>query len=148
MRKLIASLLGDDRGAVVIETAFVVPVLVLMAVGVFESGNMIARQVELQNAAAEASQIALAAPPTDSVTRATLETIIETSTGLDEDQVTVSESYRCGTAEAYVTDATTCAAEYSSFIMINLTDQYVPIWSQIAFGDPIDYNVTRRVQVG
>lgn len=145
---LFKNLLREQVGTVVIETAIVAPVLILMAVGAFESGNIMSRQVELQNAAAEASQIAIAAPPTDATGRATLKSVIMTSTGLSDTQVSVSPKYRCGTDTVYVDSATSCSAEYASFIEIGLTDTYNPIWAKIAFGSPINYNVTRKVQVG
>ena len=145
---IIGKLWPANDGAVVIETAIVVPVLVLMAVGAFESGNIFARQVELQNAAAEAAQIAIAAPPTDQTGRDTLKSVVVASTGLTAEQITVSEKYRCGTDEAYVDSATSCTAEYASFIQINLQDTYVPLWKKIAFGSDISYDITRLVQVG
>ena len=142
------SLARDERGATMIETAIVVPVLLLMAIGAFESGNMISRQVELQNAAAEAAQIAIAQPPTDAITRGTLEDIIEMSTGLADENVTVAEAYRCGTDAAYVDSATSCTDAYASFIEINLTDSYTPVFWGYAFDSVLDYDVTRMVQIG
>ena len=145
---IVRNILRDQAGAVVIETAFVAPVLILMAVGAFEAGNIFARQVELQNAAAEAAQIAIAAPPTDQAGRDTLKSVVVASTKLATNNVTVSEKYRCGTDTAYVDSATSCTAEFASFVQINLQDTYTPLWKQIAFGSDINYNITRLVQIG
>ena len=142
------TLLRDQLGAVVIETAFVAPVLVLMGLGAFEAGMMVSRHVELQNAAAEASQIAMASPPADATERATLKTIIKTSTGLGDTGVTLAEKFRCGTDTAYVDTHTGCTAEYSKYIEIRLTDTYVPIWKKVAFGSNVNIAITRMVQIG
>ena len=144
----IKSLLRDQLGSVVIETAFVAPVLVLMGIGAFESGMMVSRHVELQNAAAEASQIAMSSPPADATERATLKSIIKTSTGLDDASVTLTEKFRCGTATEYVGTHTGCTAEYSKYIEIQLTDTYVPIWKKVAFGSNVNIAITRMVQIG
>jgi Flp pilus assembly protein TadG len=148
MRRKLTDLLRDTVGAVVIETAFVAPVLVLMGIGAFEAGMIISRQVELQNAAAEASQIALASPPADSGERDTLKAIVKTSTGLGDANVAIAEKYRCGTDTLYVDDTSGCTAEYSKYVQISLTDTYTPVWAKIAFGSPFNYSVVRTVQIG
>ena len=102
----------------------------------------------LQNAAAEASQIALAAAPTDEIARAVVKGVIQTSTGLPPENVDVLERYRCDTQDAYVTESTSCPSFYARFIQIEIRDQYVPSWSQITKLGTVDYNVIRMVQVG
>lgn len=146
--RVIKNLLRDQLGAVVIETAFVAPILVLMGIGAFEAGMIISRQVELQNAAAEASQIALSSPPQDATERATLKAVIRTSTGLGDSAVTIAEKFRCGTDAAYVDSFSGCTAEYTKYVQITLTDTYVPTWKKIAFGSDINYSVVRTVQIG
>ena len=143
-----SALFTDDRGSVAIETAFVAPLLLLMGLGAFESSMMVARQVELQNAAAEASQIALAAAPTDEIARATVKQVIETSTNLPPENVDVLERYRCDTQPTYVTESNLCSEHYARFIQIRIRDQYVPCWAQITTLGTVDYNVVRMVQVG
>ncbi len=143
-----SALVTDDGGSVAIETAFVAPVLLLMGLGAFESSMMVARQVELQNAAAEASQIALAAAPTDAIARATVKQVIETSTKLPPENVDVLERYRCDTQPAYVTESSLCSAHYARFIQIRIRDRYVPSWAQITTLGTVNYNVVRMVQVG
>lgn len=137
-----------ERGAVAVETAIVTPVLLLMALGSFEGSMMFARQMDLQNAAAEASQLALAAAPTDEAARATVKAVIQTSTGLSADKVSVLERYRCDTQDAYVEQSTDCTSHYSRFIRIQITDTYTPSWAQITGMSAINYNVVRMVQVG
>ena len=52
-------LLADKRGTMVVETALVAPVLILLAIGGFQLSDLVARQHNLELAAAMAEQIAL-----------------------------------------------------------------------------------------
>ena len=149
MIALLRKILRDGEGAIAIETAIVVPVLMLMALGGVDYGTMLARQVELQNAMAEASQIALAAAPTDAAARQAVKEVLQTSTGLDNDHVAILERYRCGTDDVYVADSDECGTDpYSRFIKIEIVEHYVPIWSRITNSDDIDFKIVRMVQVG
>lgn len=139
----------DTRGAVVIETAIVTPLLLLFALGAIDYGTMLARQIELQNAMAEASQIALAAAPTDAAARQTVKEVLQTSTGLTTDQVSIVEKYRCGTTDAYEDDSDVCGtAPYSRFIQIQVVETHTPVWSKITDSKGVDFNIIRMVQVG
>lgn len=149
MTRLWANILRDETGAIAVEVAILLPTLLLMSLGAFEASMMVARQMDLQNAAAEASQIALAAAPTDAAARATVKSVIVASTGVDASGVQVLERYRCGTTDLYVSDATTCVTTYySRFIEIQITETYTPSWAQITGMKPLTYNVSRMVQVG
>lgn len=143
-----AHLLRNRDGAMIIETAIVAPVLVLMALGAFQVSAIVARQAELQEAAAEATAIALAAPPDSAEKRTTLEQVIEASTGLAANQVAVSLAFRCDDQDVYVTDPLACstAKVASSFVKIELSDTYVPAWLRFGIGAPVNYSVTRYVQ--
>ena len=143
-------LLRDSAGSMAIETAFVVPVLAMISIGAFEVSTMVARQTELQTAADEAAQIALVAPPTDQTAQNKLEDIIEASTELAENDVSVNRKYRCGIDDDLVSTASSCAegAAITGYIQIDMTDSYTPIWTQFGIGSGIEYNVTRTVLVG
>ena len=150
MRRVpLAELARDRRGSMAIETAIVAPVLALMAVGAFQVSAMVARQSELQSAAAEAEAIALAAVPETQAQVDTIRNVIKASAGLTDDQVTITRVYRCTNNTVYVTSAASCAsgAEVSSFLRIAMTDKYVPQWTRLGIGRPITYRVTRTVQV-
>ena len=140
---------SDDRGTVVIETAFVVPILAVLALGGFEASMIIARNAELQSAAAEAAAITLARAPDEAAERETLEDVIEASTGLGDDMVTLRQLFRCNTDTTMQTAETACAddAVISEYVEIRMRDTYTPIWSDFGFGDPINYDISRRVQV-
>ncbi len=152
----------DENGSMAIETAFVAPVLLVMALGGFEASSMVARQTELQSAAAEAAAVVRAVAPETASDRATVRDIVATSLcGKTQPVITdgqatcgsvtvdVDPVYRCGTATAYVTAAGSCgsAVEYQ-FIKIDLTDTYSPIWAEWGVGSAVTYDVNRTVQVG
>jgi Flp pilus assembly protein TadG len=147
-RALIPSLLRQQSGSVTIEVAIVAPVLLLLSLGGFDASSMVARQTELQSAAAEAAAIVQAVPPTDDASRTTVRDVLKVSAGLSDDQVSVVEIYRCGTSTAYVTTNNCSAGEHvSKFIRATLTDTYAPVWTNFGIGGPVDYDVVRTVQI-
>lgn len=152
----------DETGSMAIETAFVAPILLVMALGGFEASSMVARQTELQSAAAEAAAVVRAVVPETASDRATVRDIVATSLcGKTQPVVTdgtatcgsvtvdVDPVYRCGTATSYVATAGTCggATEYK-FIKVDLADTYSPIWAEWGVGSAVTYDVNRTVQVG
>jgi len=145
----LAAALRDTRGTMVIETAIVAPVLIVLSLGGFEVSAMVARQSELQSAAAEAVEIVMAASPETQTQIDQIEAVVEGSTGLPDEDVTFELKYRCATAEDLITDQTTCADEetLSTFIVITISDTYEPVWTEYGVGGPVDYNVERSVQV-
>lgn len=158
----IARIRGDENGSMAIETAIVAPVLLIMALGGFEVSSMVARQTELQSAAAEAASVVRAVAPETAADRNTVRDIVATSlcgnTTPTVSQgvatcgtvtVSVTPVYRCGTSTAYTTVADSCGSgdEYD-FIQIDLTDTYSPTWTEWGVGSDLDYNVSRTVQVG
>ena len=148
LRRIFSALHDNSCGAVSLETALIAPVLLAMSVGSYETSRVVARQVELQMATAEASSVALASEPTSPTRRATLKAILQTSTGLDQDHVMVDPAYRCGSTTQYVTDATGCGTNLiSSYIKIALTDTYTPIWTKFGIGGAVPFNVTRYVMI-
>lgn len=144
---LLRRLRRDSDGTMVIETAIVTPVLVLLTLGSYQVSNMVARQTELQSAAAEAVAIALAAAPDTAAKRTVVEQVIERSSGLAADKVSVTAAYRCDDSTSYVTSPDSCSSAkvVSSFVKIDLRDTYKPSWTNFGVGSPINYNVTRYV---
>lgn len=138
---------GESDGAMAIETAIVAPTLILLTLGSYQVSSAVARQTELQGAAAEAVAIALAAAPDTDAKRITVEQVIEASTGLAADKVSVSAAYRCDNSSSLVTSPDSCSSAkvISSFVRIDLRDTYTPAWTRFGMGSPIDLNVTRYV---
>ncbi len=147
--KRLARLLADKRGGMAIETAFVAPVLVLLALGAFEVSNIVSRQHELQSGVAEAEAMVLAAgagPSTDAVAVATE---LRQSLALGDDQVEVTKVYRCDTAGDLVEAVDACGEDQvvSSYLRIELKDAYAPMWQSFGVSKTFDFDVRRTVQL-
>lgn len=144
----LSRLLRNSDGSAVVETVLVAPILMAMSVGSYEMSRIIARQSELQAASDEVSYVALATEPTSATRRATLKTIIQTSTGLPAEKVIIDAAYRCGSATNYVTAAAGCGtSRVSSFAKITLTDSYSPVWTQYGLGSTFTFSVTRYIMI-
>ncbi|GAA4643748.1 hypothetical protein GCM10023115_17080 [Pontixanthobacter gangjinensis] len=132
-----------------IETAIVAPILATMALGTYEVGTMVSRQHELQTAASEGQVIALAAASGATTNLATIKDIIKTSMGLTDNQITVSRFYRCNANTITTTNADSCGEDdvISSYIKIDLTDTYTPVWTDFGVGAPVTLDVERTVQL-
>ena len=148
-KTFLARLRRSTLGAMAIETALAAPVLLLMSIGAFETSRMVARQSELQSAVAEASQIVLAAMPSSDDQVATIEDVIEASSGLADSKVTLQRVFRCGTDAAYVSASTACANAdtVTNYIRIQMTDTFTPRWTDFGVGHAIDFSVDRTVQI-
>ena len=137
----------NQRGAVIIETAFVAPVLALLGLGAFQVSQAVARQHELQAGADDAAAMALAGWKNDAAQVTALKSVLKSTLNLTDAQVTITHKYRCGTTVAYVDIKTACAAGtvIATYLRIALTDTYTPTWTEFGMGSPINYNVTRTV---
>lgn len=144
-----ATALRDTQGTMAIETALIAPVLLLMAVGSFQVSAMVARQSELQGAAAEVALIGLANPPETDADLIPVKAVLMKSTGLTAEKVTVRMAYRCGSTSERTFEADGCSETdtVSTFIVVKLSDTYTPIWSKLGVGSPISLKVDRAVQV-
>ncbi|MFM5916991.1 MAG: TadE/TadG family type IV pilus assembly protein [Novosphingobium sp.] len=146
LNMLLGRLIRDDRGTMVIETAIVTPVLVLLSLGAYQISAMVAKQSELDSAAAEGAAIALASSPDTAAKRTTIHDILVTSTGLPSGNVTVTAAYRCNGASTYTTTACSSGQVQANFVKIYMTSTYTPAWTQWGVGSPVTYRVTRYVQ--
>ena len=151
-KRLLSLLSAGTDGSVVIETAIVAPVLIMLALGGYDAGGLVARQSELQSAAAQAEAIVQAAVPTTSDDRDKIRDVLKAAVDPNNkdpnDTESVTEIYRCGTATDFVS-ADNCATsvETSKFIRITLTDTYTPMWTSFGVGSPVNFHVVRMVQI-
>ena len=147
LRALGQSFRRNQRGAVVIETAFVAPVLALLGLGAFQVSQAVARQHELQAGADDAAAMALAGWKDDAAQVTALKSVLKSTLSLTDAQVTITHKYRCGITVAYVDVKTACATGtvVATYLRIALTDTYTPTWTEFGMGNPINYNVTRTV---
>lgn len=150
-RNFLKKLGRDCRGMMAVETAIVATVVALLSLGAFQVSTFVARQNELQGAAADAAAIALAAKPDTTTKLNTIKSILRTSTGLSTDRVTVSYVYRCGTDSTLITSPSSCSQNGSNrlytYVRIVLSDTYNPIWSSYGLGSGVNLRVDRTVQI-
>ncbi len=149
MRNAIQTFWRNRKGSMAIETAIVAPVLVLMALGTFEVGSIVSRQHELQSAASEGELIALATASGATTDINTVKDIIKTSVDLTDSQIDITRFYRCNDSDATVTNPDNCGTDdvISSYIRVDLTDTYTPVWTDFGVGSPITFDVERTVQL-
>jgi Flp pilus assembly protein TadG len=139
----------NEDGSMAIETAFVAPILLMLALGGFEVSSMVARQTELQSAAAEAAAVVRAVAPETAAEMTTVHDILVASTGLTDDDVTITPVFRCGVTSTYVTTADSCGSDVEyKFIQVDISDTYEPIWTKFGVTHGFDYNISRTVQIG
>lgn len=148
-RPFLKTLFGEAAGAMAIETAIVAPVLVLLSLGAFQASKLVARQGELQSAMGVAAGVVLASVPDNDEKRQTLKSVIATSTGLDASQIAVSEAYRCNANDVLVDAISSCTVgdKVSSYVKVNLTYVYEPIWREFGMGSDITLNVNRSIMI-
>lgn len=149
MKKRILKILGDVRGSMAIETAFVAPMLIIMTLGTFEVGTIVARQHELQSAANEAEVIIMATKRGATADIRKIEEILQDSVDLPNSAITVERQYRCGMANGKIKDKGNCptGSFISDYIAISLTDTYAPTWTAFGIGKPLTFSVNRTVQI-
>ena len=146
-RSFAQSFCRNQRGAVVIEAAFVAPILALLGLGGFQVSQAVARQHELQTGADDAASMALAGWKDSSAQKTALKSVLKSTLNLTDAQVTITNKYRCGVTVAYVDVKTACAAGtiVATYLQIALTDTYTPTWVEFGMGTPLNFAVTRTV---
>lgn len=141
---------SDRRGSMAVETAIVAPVLVMMALGSFDVSRMVARQHELQSGISETEAIALAANMGAETDTSELKDIIKDSLDLTDNQVSVTKIYRCNDSSTLSKTNEECDHDndvVSTYVRVQLTDSYAPIWTHLGIGGNFSYSLTRTVQL-
>ena len=143
-RRLVAS----DKGTALIETAIIAPVLIMMSIGTFEASAMVARQSELQSSAEQAVEIAMAVVPDTESELTQVERTLETSSGLSDARVVLKFQYRCGSSTTLSDIEPSCSEDsLNTYISIEMTDEYQPIWTELGVSQSFEYRVARTVQI-
>lgn len=147
---LLARLIGDERGAAVVETAIIAPVLALLALGSYDMSRMIARQHDLQGGASDVEGIILAVATGPATNTQKIEQVLENSLDLsDSGSVTVVKRFRCGVSTDLVTAANDCASDdtVATYVQVTLQETYTPTWRKFGIGNDMNYNFVRTIQI-
>lgn len=150
MRPFAARLYACSRGVLAIESVLVAPVLVLMALGAFQMGQVVSRQQELQSGASEVVAIILAANASSSaISSDDIKAVVKTSLNLADNEVTLTRKYRCGTATTLTETANSCATgvQQYEYVVVALTDTITPTWAKYGMGSAFNFSVNRTVQI-
>lgn len=149
LRNVARRLRQCPRGAMAIETAVVAPVLAVLSIGTFEVGTAVSRQQELQSGASEAESIILAAAGGTGTESDDIELVIEESLGLDADQVSLEQRFRCNDAEEMELAAADCGTTTPiyRYVRLEITDSYTPVWANFGVGEAFTYEIERTIQV-
>ncbi len=149
MKNRIRNLIHDARASMAIETAIVAPVLILMTLGTFEVGTVVARQHELQSAANEAEIIIMSTNQGATVEIDDIKTILQSSVDLGSDQVSIEREYRCALNQNKTKVRGNCGS--SAFVLeylnVVVKDSYTPTWTAFGIGQEIDFRVERSVLI-
>jgi Flp pilus assembly protein TadG len=151
MRQGLLHLVKNGEGMMAVETAIVATVVALLSLGSFQVSSFIARQNEMQGAAADAEAIVLAASPSTTAQLSTIKSIISTSTGINADNIQVTFAYRCGATGTLLTNSNSCngngANHLWTFVRVQISQIYTPLWASYGLGSAISLGVDRTVQV-
>ncbi|WP_095013140.1 TadE/TadG family type IV pilus assembly protein [Tsuneonella mangrovi] len=150
MIALVRHLKRSRTGTMAVETALVAPILAMMAIGIFEVGTLVSRQQELQSAANEAESIIMAASAGSGVSSTKLKDMLAASTQIPASDITLAGKYRCGNSSQLYDSASSCSTgqQVYQFVQATFTGTYTPTWANYGISKPINYSVTRLVQVG
>lgn len=144
---ILQRIFADRVGTMAVEVALVAPMLLLLGIGGFQVGDMVAQQHNLETAAALAEQVALASKPDSQSKLDTMKTVIHASTGVPLADISANFMYRCGTAAALQNNSS-CGSEPAwMFVHITFSDTYSPPWTAFGVGSDIDLKVDRTVQI-
>lgn len=139
----------DERGAVLIETAIIAPVLLVMSIGAYDVSRGVARQTELQEVTAEFAAIAMARESVGQTEIEQMKEIAVASARVDENAIEIVENVKCGIAPDVYDASYLCpgSEEQSRLLTIAIEATYVPTWTNFGVGRPINLSVTRSVQI-
>ncbi|MGX7926073.1 TadE/TadG family type IV pilus assembly protein [Tsuneonella sp. HG094] len=146
--RLFKRLRRDLRGTMLIETAVIAPALLTLSIGGFEVATMVAKQSRLQSTAELATEIVTVTAPDTDGERLAIQT--ELSQALPANaSIQVQFQYRCGTETTLSTTVPIGCSEdmLATYLHIELSDYYEPLWTDFGIGSGFDYNVERTVQV-
>ena len=140
----LASLKANQRGAAIIETGFIAPILAAMVVGMVQLGQGFSTKLQLEQASQRAiEKVMNGQADANSTTAATLKAEAATVAGVPEANVTVDYWLECNGARQ-ADYATTCSTgqAYRRYLSVAITKSFTPILSARFAGANADGSYT------
>ena len=126
MRQVTGRLARNQRGSVIIELAFIAPILATMIVGVVDLSAAYGRKLVLEQAAQRAVEKIMQTTGEDTVDD-TIRNEAAAAAGIPVSQVTVTFTMTCaGTVTNYATECADTSTQVR-YIELSLWDTYTPI---------------------
>lgn len=138
---------ADQRGVAAIELALALPILVLLSLGAYDVSRMVEARIDLQQAAAQVTSLALARPVAgDDVDH--LERIAMEVADLPADKVSVEPKLYCGdVARDSYSGSCEPGVEQARYLEVELRSSYHPMWRHFGIGETIDMTIARKVRL-
>lgn len=140
----LSKFLGNQEGVVTIELAIAAPVLAIMSYGMFDVANAVAHRNSMQQASEEVALLVMAKPPSDGNVDYIKAAAAE-ATGLDTEDISAEVIHFCNDEEQETLDCDT-DEDSASYVVMNFSDSYTPMWVSFGVGGPIDMSVTRKTR--
>lgn len=149
LARLLGHLRGHGEGSVIIEFAFIAPLLALFGLGTADVTRLVARRTAVQGAMSESVQIVLGATPDNDAKVATLKNVLSATTGIATSNIEIVTVYRCGTDTTYVSLPGYCPAtgEIAKYLRLKVIDTFTPMWTSFGVGAPITMTLQRTIQI-
>lgn len=145
-RRCIARLHGDERGIAAVEFGLVVPVLLFLTAGVADVSQMVARTIDLQQAAVQTAALAMAQPQPNDLSE--LRTIAAQAAGLPAERVSVNASLSCdGATQAQADGSCPTGQQQARYVLITFNASYVPTWRHFGISANVPIRVSRQVRM-
>ena len=119
----------DDSGSSLIEAAFIIPVLCLLAFGAVDVAMGFAQKLRVQQAADRAVQFALNIGLTKA-TQSNIQTEAATSAGIDAAKVTVNFWLECNKQVQSDFNGTCASGIPARYLSVTIADSYAPTFYQ------------------
>jgi Flp pilus assembly protein TadG len=145
---LLRPLTSDQRGAAVIETAFLAPILAAMVIGMVQLGMGFSTKLQLEQASQRAIEKVMNGQA-DTTTISALKTEAATVAGVPEANVTVDFWLECSpdggvtwTRQASYAAVCASAADYRRYLSVAITKSYSPMFANKFTGANSDGSYT------
>ena len=138
----LASLKANQRGAAIIETGFIAPILAAMVVGMVQLGQGFSTKLQLEQASQRAIEKVMNGQA-DKTTAAALKTEAATVAGVPEANVTVDFWLECdGTRQSSYDAVCSTGQAYRRYLSVAITKSFTPILSARFAGANADGSYT------